>query len=118
MNAIDYDKEGIVFDIQRYSIHDGPGLRTIVFLKGCPLRCRWCSNPESQNPEPELFFPRVRLHQVRPVHTGLPDQGARSGQCGLRRSQQMHQVRQLHQGLSNRGAEARRQEHERGRGDA
>ncbi|RAP42974.1 glycyl-radical enzyme activating protein [Rhodovulum viride] len=56
MSDIDFDKEGTVFDIQRYSIHDGPGVRTIVFLKGCPLRCRWCSNPESQNPEPELFF--------------------------------------------------------------
>lgn len=46
--------EGIVFDIQRYSLHDGPGLRTNVFLKGCPLRCRWCANPESQNLQPEL----------------------------------------------------------------
>jgi pyruvate formate lyase activating enzyme len=46
--------EGIIFDIQRYSLHDGPGLRTNVFLKGCPLRCGWCANPESQNPRPEL----------------------------------------------------------------
>ena len=46
--------EGVVFDIQRYSLHDGPGLRTNVFLKGCPLRCEWCCNPESQNMQPEL----------------------------------------------------------------
>ena len=46
--------EGIVFDIQRYSVHDGPGLRTNVFLKGCPLRCGWCANPESQQMQPEL----------------------------------------------------------------
>jgi len=46
--------EGVIFDIQRYSTHDGPGLRTDVFLKGCPLRCGWCSNPESQHPQPEL----------------------------------------------------------------
>lgn len=46
--------EGIIFDIQRYSLHDGPGLRTNVFLKGCPLRCGWCANPESQQPQPEL----------------------------------------------------------------
>jgi pyruvate formate lyase activating enzyme len=46
--------EGIVFDVQRYSIHDGPGLRTNVFLKGCPLRCGWCANPESQHLQPEL----------------------------------------------------------------
>lgn len=40
---------GMIFNIQRYSIHDGPGIRTIVFLKGCPLRCKWCCNPESQS---------------------------------------------------------------------
>ena len=42
------DTTGRIFDIQRYSIHDGPGIRTIVFLKGCVLRCQWCCNPESQ----------------------------------------------------------------------
>ncbi|HXZ37755.1 MAG TPA: 4Fe-4S cluster-binding domain-containing protein, partial [Thermodesulfobacteriota bacterium] len=41
---------GIIFNIQRFSIHDGPGIRTSVFFKGCPLRCDWCSNPESQDP--------------------------------------------------------------------
>ncbi len=46
---MDYlDTKGRIFDVQRYSIHDGPGIRTIVFLKGCVLRCRWCCNPESQ----------------------------------------------------------------------
>ena len=48
--------EGTVFDIQRYSLHDGPGLRTSVFFKGCPLRCGWCSNPESQRVGPELVM--------------------------------------------------------------
>jgi pyruvate formate lyase activating enzyme len=48
------DVKGTVFNIQRYSIQDGPGIRTTVFLKGCPLRCAWCSNPESQNPQPEI----------------------------------------------------------------
>lgn len=49
---MDYLKaRGRIFDIQRYSIHDGPGIRTIVFLKGCALRCRWCCNPEGQRYE-------------------------------------------------------------------
>ena len=46
---------GKVFDIKRYSIHDGPGIRTTVFLKGCSLRCLWCHNPESVDPGPELM---------------------------------------------------------------
>ena len=49
-------QRGVVFNIQRYSLHDGPGIRTLVFLKGCALRCRWCSNPESQRTEPELAY--------------------------------------------------------------
>lgn len=56
MNTRRKGKSGYVFNIQRYSLHDGPGIRTVVFLKGCPLRCRWCSNPESQKPLPELAY--------------------------------------------------------------
>jgi pyruvate formate lyase activating enzyme len=48
--------KGHVFDIQRYSIHDGPGIRTTVFLKGCPLRCLWCHNPEGISREKHLSF--------------------------------------------------------------
>jgi pyruvate formate lyase activating enzyme len=47
---------GQVFNIQKFSVHDGPGIRTTVFLKGCPLRCYWCANPESQNPDPDIFL--------------------------------------------------------------
>ena len=47
---------GVIFDIQRFSIHDGPGIRTNVFLKGCPLRCRWCHNPEGLSPKPEISY--------------------------------------------------------------
>jgi pyruvate formate lyase activating enzyme len=57
-NAIRYGasmKTGMVFDIREFSIHDGPGLRTSVFLKGCPLRCAWCHNPEGLSPEPQLL---------------------------------------------------------------
>jgi pyruvate formate lyase activating enzyme len=47
--SIPEDVKGVIFNIQKYCIHDGPGIRTTVFMKGCPLRCLWCSNPESQN---------------------------------------------------------------------
>ncbi len=50
------DTKGRIFDIQRFSVHDGPGVRTIVFLKGCFLRCRWCCNPESQSYEIETML--------------------------------------------------------------
>jgi pyruvate formate lyase activating enzyme len=48
--------KAMVFDIQKFSVHDGPGIRTIVFLKGCPLRCKWCANPESNNEDPDLLY--------------------------------------------------------------
>ena len=47
---------GIVTDFKRFAVHDGDGIRTTVFLKGCPLRCVWCHNPESISPKPELAF--------------------------------------------------------------
>ncbi len=56
INNISKFKKGIVFDIQKFSIHDGAGIRTLVFMKGCPLRCYWCSNPESQKFNPEIAF--------------------------------------------------------------
>jgi len=48
--------KGVIFDIQHFCTHDGPGIRTVVFFKGCPLRCVWCCNPESQKMAPELMF--------------------------------------------------------------
>jgi pyruvate formate lyase activating enzyme len=54
--------KGLVFNIQRYSIHDGPGIRSTVFFKGCPLRCKWCSNPESLNQVAELMVREARCN--------------------------------------------------------
>lgn len=63
---MDYlDTKGRIFDIQRYSIHDGNGIRTIVFLKGCVLRCRWCCNPESQE-----YAVQTMMVQGRPKTIG------------------------------------------------
>jgi pyruvate formate lyase activating enzyme len=47
---------GLLFNIQKFSLHDGPGIRTVVFFKGCPLSCKWCSNPESQRAEPCMMW--------------------------------------------------------------
>jgi pyruvate formate lyase activating enzyme len=46
----------MIFDVKKFSIHDGPGIRTTVFLKGCPLQCSWCHNPEGQDPRPQLLY--------------------------------------------------------------
>ena len=56
MATVNYQEKGVVFDIQRLSVNDGPGIRSIVFLKGCPLSCLWCCNPESQRIEPDVMY--------------------------------------------------------------
>jgi pyruvate formate lyase activating enzyme len=56
---------GVTFNIQRFSTEDGPGIRTTVFLKGCPLRCAWCHNPEGLSPHPELVWYHARCIGVR-----------------------------------------------------
>lgn len=67
--------KGTVFDIKRYAIHDGPGIRTTVFLKGCPLRCPWCQNPEGIAREPQLIWRAERCIGCRDCLAACP-QGA------------------------------------------
>ena len=50
------NSQGVIFNIQKFSLNDGPGIRTVVFLKGCPLSCRWCSNPESQLAKVQILW--------------------------------------------------------------
>jgi pyruvate formate lyase activating enzyme len=74
---------GMVFDIQRYSIHDGPGIRTLVFLKGCPLQCLWCANPESWLPGPQLFYRPAACVHCGECAQAAPDKGiAMDGEGG------------------------------------
>ena len=54
------DRVGTIFNIQRFSVQDGPGIRTLVFLKGCPLTCLWCCNPESRGVKPDVLFRKMK----------------------------------------------------------
>ena len=80
--SIDKRKYGYVFNIQKFSVHDGPGIRTIVFLKGCPLHCRWCSNPESQNTSPELAWSSSKCMGCHQCIETCPNQAITQGNQG------------------------------------
>ncbi len=70
---------GLIFDVQRFSVHDGPGLRTTVFFKGCPLRCAWCHNPESQVATPEVMWSEGRCIRCGACREACPT-GAIAGE--------------------------------------
>jgi pyruvate formate lyase activating enzyme len=85
-------QRGLVFNIQKFSMQDGPGIRTTVFLKGCPLCCAWCHNPEGRSPEREIIFNEDRClvcgqcRDVCPQARGAAGEGPlplRSEQCDL-----------------------------------
>jgi len=61
--------KGTIFDIKRFAIHDGPGIRTTVFLKGCPLKCPWCQNPEGQNPDLEAAIRAIPVEEGTGANT-------------------------------------------------
>jgi len=91
-NPLRMDESGLVFHVQKYSIHDGPGIRTTVFLKGCPLCCAWCHNPESQLARPEVVVVENRCagcgecRRACPFGESAPGQGAmpaEAAQCLL-----------------------------------
>ena len=67
---------GTIFDIKEFAVHDGPGLRTTVFFKGCPLRCKWCHNPEGLSPHPQLM-----VRDARCLHCGLCMRGCFHPDC-------------------------------------
>lgn len=68
---------GIIFDIQRFSLHNGPGIRTTVFFKGCPLRCAWCQNPEAIDPNPEMAFFAERCQECLRCAAACPAKAVR-----------------------------------------
>jgi pyruvate formate lyase activating enzyme len=65
--------DGLLFDIDRFSTHDGPGIRAAVFLKGCPLKCKWCHSPESQRNKPELIYQQARCTGCGNCVTACPE---------------------------------------------
>lgn len=77
-------EKAVIMDIQRFSIHDGPGIRTTVFFKGCHMACRWCHNPESQSPEPELLYYAERCIGCGACEALCP-RGAHSREAGRHR---------------------------------
>ena len=76
--------KGLVFKIQRHSLHDGPGIRTLVFLKGCLLRCLWCFNPESHSTTPQIVHYPEKHRQFTGIdNETILDNAKRIAQTGI-----------------------------------
>lgn len=73
----------LIFDIKRYAINDGPGIRTTIFLKGCPLRCVWCHNPESWTPQPQKLYKKTKCIGCRSCVEVCPQQALELSPHGI-----------------------------------
>lgn len=91
------ERKARIFNIQKYSIYDGPGIRTLIFFKGCPLRCKWCSNPEGLEKKYQVMFQEdlcihcgkcIPVCPVR-IHYFLNEEG---GQLGINSEKSRHKV--------------------------
>jgi pyruvate formate lyase activating enzyme len=78
------DKKGIIFNTQKYSIYDGPGVRTIIFIKGCPLKCKWCSNPEGISQNFDIMY--------------VDDRCTKCGKCVSFCGKGIHNIKKVHDG--------------------
>lgn len=79
----DTSRLGLIFNIQDFSVQDGPGIRTVVFLKGCLLRCRWCANPEGQEFYPEIIFSRTLCSGCRKCASSCPNSAVSKDEDGF-----------------------------------
>ena len=79
------DKNGLIFNIQKFSIHDGQGIRTLIFMKGCPLRCLWCCNPESQRFSEDLLYIRTKCIGCGLCLRACPQKAVRPEDFGIQR---------------------------------
>ena len=73
-----------IFEVREFCLHDGPGIRTTVFFKGCPLRCAWCHNPEGLSPEPEMLFKSAKCHHCGNCQNGGDCPHGARVMCGRR----------------------------------
>lgn len=97
---------GLVFNVMRFSIHDGPGIRTTVFMKGCPLCCWWCHNPESQSSRPELIYFEERCIRCGDCVRACPEGAVRLNEKVITDSALCQQRGECVNACSTRGARA------------